>query len=356
MRAPLLLILLLLIAGDGPASAQRSLPVAPGERVRVTLPRETGERGDKRLRGEVLEITPDTLVLQLPSGTVRLGLARLRRVERSLGAPGPAESALQVGALLGATGAAELPLLDADERMFGTVGQAALVGAGVGAAVGAVYGALFPRERWERAPLPHDPPMLPDALRFPRLTIGGGWGPAGGEAGSGEGSQVMVGVRLAPLPADLQLRGELLYQHATVSEPFSCERVRPSACLGRGDDTRRFGAGLSLVAPGARLGKRALVYLPLSVGVIRSDITRSEHQGPIGICVDQGQIAGCPDDLPFATLRQSHTTTGVLATMGGGIAARVGGLNAWLEMRAQIIGERGAESAQFIPLSVGLSF
>lgn len=360
MRTALLLILTLILSPLPQLGAQESLITDPGDRVRLQLSRQVGERKEpQRLEGEVLAITPDSLTLRIHPGTtpVTVEIASVERLERSLGVPSAAESALRQGAFLGALAAVEFPILDMQDQQFASVGEAALVGAAIGTAAGLIMGALFPRERWERVRLPHGAAPLPEALIFPGVAFGGGWGWGGGAAGSGTGIHAQVGVGLTRLSDDLHLRGELMYQRATASgTPFACKQVERRYCLGREDETRRYGAGLTLVREMSRPGDRVHVYLPLGLGVFHSRIDSKEAQGPTTICVVDGQVTSCPGNPPFATLRDSREATGVMANLGLGISIRLAGINAFAEARAQVIGEQETEPASFAPLTLGVSF
>lgn len=150
---------LLLLGFPAAAFAQEAAPVPPGARVRIALERPSGPAGLTplpALQGTVTSAGPDSLTLLLHPGAtpVTVSLDAVRRVEISRGVPSRLESAFRKALLWGALGAVEFPLLDRDERSFGSTREAALTGAAVGVVAGAAFGALLPRERWRRIRLP----------------------------------------------------------------------------------------------------------------------------------------------------------------------------------------------------------
>src|SRR5918992_1123570 len=157
----LLLAASLAFAVARPIAAQFPTDVAVGSRVRVVVPdslrQASGPWRQQWLRGEVAALAGDTLYLRLQgtAGPVPIRRAAIRRIDRSLGMPTRAESALRgaVGwALLGAALGLTTGWPEGNRDMRSNADAAGL-GAAVGAGAGFVLGALFPSERWRRVRL-----------------------------------------------------------------------------------------------------------------------------------------------------------------------------------------------------------
>lgn len=158
----LLVLASLALAATCPLAAQFPSDVAIGTRVRVVLPDSLrqgwGWPRQQWVRGEVAALATDTLYLRVPGTESAVGIRRttIRRIDRSLGVPTPAESAFRgaigwafMGALLGfATG-----WPDFDDGLQRSAGDRAALGATTGAIAGFVLGAIFPTERWRRVRL-----------------------------------------------------------------------------------------------------------------------------------------------------------------------------------------------------------
>jgi hypothetical protein len=157
----LLLVASVALAAARPIAAQFPADVAVGSRVRVVVPdslrQASGPWRQQWLRGDVAALAGDTLYLQLQGAAAPVPIRRaaMRRIDRSLGMPTPAESALRnavgwafLGAVLGLT--TGWPEGDLDTR---STGDAVGLGAAWGAGVGFILGALFPSERWRRVRL-----------------------------------------------------------------------------------------------------------------------------------------------------------------------------------------------------------
>jgi hypothetical protein len=149
------------LAAARPLAAQFPPDVAVGTRVRVVLPdslRQAWAPREQWLRGEVAAVAADTLYLRL-QGTespIAIRRAAIKRLDRSLGVPGRAESALR-GAIAGAFWtaaylAAARHLADGTRPWPGP-GDDLAEGAAIGVGIGVVLGAIFPTERWRRVRL-----------------------------------------------------------------------------------------------------------------------------------------------------------------------------------------------------------
>jgi hypothetical protein len=144
----------LVLATARPLAAQFPTDVAVGSRVRVVLPdsvRQQWGPSVQWLRGDVAALSTDTLYLQLQGAAAPVPIRRatIRRIDRSLGVPSRAESALR-GAFMGAFWIALFSVVDQrGERIEEDLAQGAAIGAGIGF----VFGAIFPTERWRRVRL-----------------------------------------------------------------------------------------------------------------------------------------------------------------------------------------------------------
>lgn len=144
-----------------PLAAQFPTDVAVGTRLRVALPDSLPRVWPREqwVRGEVAALAVDTLYLRVPGTESPLAIRRaaIKRLDRSLGVPTRAESALRgaVGwALLGALFGMSTGWPDWDGGLHDrSLGDRAALGATSGAVIGFVVGALFPSERWRRVRL-----------------------------------------------------------------------------------------------------------------------------------------------------------------------------------------------------------
>lgn len=347
-------LLLALTAARAPAQ----LAVEPGDRVHVRLSLDAANRFavEPQLVGEVLSVTADTLTLQIHGDVSPLAIPilALERVDRSLGVPPRLQNALTWGALTAAASAVWIPLSEEqDDPSYRTVEENAIIGAALGAVVGGVVGLLVREERWEHLRLPHDPAAPVREVHFPRVIAGVGWGPTGRGGESGDEHHARVGVGLARIADELQLRAELMYQESSIDRyPTACTLAREGYCLEQGEETRRVGGGLTLVGHIARIGDHVQLYAPFGLGMVRSRVVSEEIQG----CFADGRYVSCEEGPPLETLRASRTAVGLGANLGIGMSVNFRGLEAFVEVREQVIDESANEPAHFVPLSIGLSF
>jgi hypothetical protein len=147
------LLLLLPIAG----TAQRA--PEPGQRVRVRLveqPQEIeGAAHRQLLRGTLVRVTTDSLLLQLHPASAVTAIARtgIDRLDLSHGVRSRFASAVVNGASFAVVGSLERTLFSLIDRgRYGDEStlESALIGAAGGAIIGIAIGALRPQERWER--------------------------------------------------------------------------------------------------------------------------------------------------------------------------------------------------------------
>ena len=364
-----LLVSLVLIAAVSSTSAaaqqtvqQQTSLLEPGSRVRVVLARQSGSFGTggprHTLQGTVTASSAYSLSLELDAGSVpvTLPMASVAQLEVSQGSPSRAKSAVMQGVLAAGAGALYWPVLGSDEDKPRSTAKAA-----VGAATGAVVGAMYPQEEWQRVQLPRRPgtsPTVPELPRPSRIAIGAGAVLTQTDRIVGTGQHVQVSALLAPLSHSMHIRGEFLYGSAEGSgSPFSCAQVEQVYCVGRRDETRQYGAGLSVVWDrSVPLGPFRPYAVPLGVGVYHRQTASTEHQEPTAICVIGGEIVACPNNPPSATVRYDTDRTGVGVSLGGGLQTRIiGRANAFIELRAHMVLEQGSYAGS-LPLSFGLSF
>lgn len=364
MRYLFVLLVALFLLAPAVVMTQTAPAVEPGTRVRVVLAR--GSRSmwspPQVLQGTVTAVSADSISLRLDAGAspVTLATASIVRLEVSRGMSSRMENAVWQGAVHAATGATYWPLLDRDrDRSSESWTRDVLVGSAVGAAIGAVVGALHPQERWQRArkgPAPGEF-TIPEPIPSPRIAVGGGLALLGVEQVSGVGQHVQATVRLTPGASFLHLRGELLYGRAEGSgSPFACERAPDMYCLGRSDQTRQFGIGVSAVGDAPFTWGPFQPYgIPLGMAMYHRRTRSSESQGPTTNCIIGGEIVSCPDNPPFETIHFATQKTGIGVNTGGGLRTRVGDAQVFAEVRVHTILERGGYSGS-VPLTFGIAF
>lgn len=158
----LLMAALVLVSSVTGALAQVDARLQPGTRVRVWLPeaprQSQGPWHRQLLRGNLSELSADSLWLAVPGAGGRLALARteVRRIDVSRGTSRLA-SALERAFALGVTFAIATAL-DNDPQgkdwpHYRSDWRAAQQGAWRGAAAGAVIGFVIPTERWRKISL-----------------------------------------------------------------------------------------------------------------------------------------------------------------------------------------------------------
>jgi hypothetical protein len=234
-----------------------------------------------------------------------------------------------------------------------------LVGAAVGATIGVIVGALDPEERWRRArkgPAPGEF-TIPEPIPSPRVALGGGMAVLGAGEIAGVGQHAQASVRVTPDGGVFHLRGEVLYGSAEGSgSPFACERVPDIYCFGRSDQTRQYGAGVSVVGDAPfSWGPFQPYGIPLGIGAYHRRTHSTESQGPTTICIIGGEPVSCPNNPPFETIRYTTQTTGFGVNIGGGLRTRVGDAQVFAELRVHTILERGGYSGS-VPLTFGIAF
>jgi hypothetical protein len=157
-RAYLVLaVTVLSITDTSRVHAQDSTAIAPGDRIRVTLPPAPGRSTLRRRTGTLILLAPSELRLQVRSDTVRWPLDSLVALEVSRGrAYGSATAPLVGGAigllagfLIGHHGHPLRP-----ESTSGEVVATTMAGGLLGVAAGAVIGSQIVGDRWVEIPLP----------------------------------------------------------------------------------------------------------------------------------------------------------------------------------------------------------
>ena len=141
-----------------PTIANAQAP-GPGQRVRVRLieqPYEIeGAAPRQMLRGTLVGVTPDSLLLQLHPAADVTAIARtgIDRLYVSHGVRSRFESALVHGVTGALTGAIQRTLFTTIDHNYAddeSTAESALIGAAFGAVIGITVGAIFPQERWQR--------------------------------------------------------------------------------------------------------------------------------------------------------------------------------------------------------------
>jgi hypothetical protein len=352
VRLAILTALILILCSPGGLSAQTSLEIAPGDRLRILTRTAEGER-QPPIFAEVAAVTGDSLLLHRSGDPAPLGVAieRIERLDRSAGMPSRWRRMAENGGGAAVLAAAYLPILLSRYDDTFSVATTAAIGAALGGAMGMFNGAMSRNERWTSVHLPHQPEALPEALLFPRVTIAGGPGFVSLAERGGSGGQGHISFGLTELWDETHLRGELFYQSSTAKESSTQCIVRAgSPCARRQDQIRSYGGGITMVHGGRRLGSRASVYLPVGIGVFRSEIARSEIPPACSAKPEPCDYAAALEVPP------PTRSTEMMAHFGIGVGMTLGPAVMFVESRIQVIGETGPEGSKFAPLSVGVAF
>jgi len=130
----------------------QGLPFSPGDRIRYRIHGAEGRRV-----GEVLELGPDSILVQSAGGPVRVPTASLDNLDVFRGRRSLAREGAIVGFVPGALFGAALGALAAcmDQGNCSGAGGPVILGGFMGGAVtagaGALVGLCFKKDRWERA-------------------------------------------------------------------------------------------------------------------------------------------------------------------------------------------------------------
>ena len=154
MRLVKLVVMSLTVAPLVTISSQELPPLKPGDRIRATAP----TLSPSPLVGTVVAFEANSLMVQRGTGTRRLSLASLTRLEMSQGRRSHAALGAGVGLLVGAgvgavIGSGCKAIIVPVSSEGGCIAVGAAVIGGAGALVGAVTGALVRTERWAEVPL-----------------------------------------------------------------------------------------------------------------------------------------------------------------------------------------------------------
>jgi hypothetical protein len=164
------LTILALLVVHSAASAQVGPTLEPGVRVRATGPCTSSAGGvhdlSCRLKGRVLEIGPDTLVLESDGrSTVRYNLGTIDRLEISSGSGTQARRGTVAGVIVGGIatyftlftgGSTAICDQDANQDAAGSVACLGILALGglAGGTLGALVGSLIPTEARNELPVP----------------------------------------------------------------------------------------------------------------------------------------------------------------------------------------------------------
>jgi hypothetical protein len=154
MRLVKLVVMSLTVAPLVTISSQELPPLKPGDRIRATA----STLSPSPLVGTVVAFEANSLMVQRGTGTRRLSLASLTRLEMSQGRRSHAALGAGIGLLVGAgvgavIGSGCKAIIVPVSSEGGCIAVGAAVIGGAGALVGAVTGALVRTERWAEVPL-----------------------------------------------------------------------------------------------------------------------------------------------------------------------------------------------------------
>ncbi len=154
MRHATILVAILAFVPLVSATAQDSLPVRAGDRVRVTAP----DLGIRKQAGRFAALRADTLVVAVADSTMTLPVASMTRLEVSRGQ----KSRAGQGAGIGLLGGGLLGFLISRNCTEGTgfidtrracIQISTVGGAVVGTLLGLAVGAVIMTDRWQEVPL-----------------------------------------------------------------------------------------------------------------------------------------------------------------------------------------------------------
>jgi hypothetical protein len=148
------------------SASQATLPIVPGQRVRVT-----SRQLATPLVANFLETRGDTLVF-FEGGNGRgiwsLTLEQIDKVERTLGQKRVHGRYMVIGGLIGAGAVGLVSAFyasnyapDDSTREFNNV-KSGLIGAAIGGAAGVLIGSRFTAEKWREVPMPRQISFAPD--------------------------------------------------------------------------------------------------------------------------------------------------------------------------------------------------
>jgi hypothetical protein len=153
MRLCVLVLISLTVAPLVTIASQELPPVKPGDRVRATAP----TLSLSPFVGTVVAFQADSLMVQRDTGTWRVSLASLTRLDVSQGRRSHAGLGAGIGLLVGAGVGAAIgsgchAVVVPVSSEGGCIAVGAAVFGGAGALIGAVTGALARTERWAEVP------------------------------------------------------------------------------------------------------------------------------------------------------------------------------------------------------------
>ena len=273
-------------------------------------------------------------------------IATLRSLEVSRGKPSAWTSALNAAVIGGGLVGSQLALSEGAEGR--ELGKHAGWGATFGAAVGLAVGSVIREERWSPLSLPQSSLDLAEALRFPAFAIAGRWGAASGRAGEGRGGGARVDAGIARLDDDTQLRAEFSFERSTL-ESGPVAYSEELGVITSHEENRRYSYGLTVVENAWRIGERVQTYFSFGLGATQSRVTGETHWpcSPAFPCNVGGVAYG---------FNSGRDHRGTYALGGFGVVVRVHGMNAFAEIRSQMMDDGAHEPGTFVPFSLGVSF
>ena len=157
-----------------------------------------------------------------------------------------------------------------------------------------------------------------------------------------------VDAGIARLDDDTQLRAEVSFERSTL-ESGPVAYSPELGIIASHEEIRRYSYGLTVVENAWRMGERVQTYLSFGLGVTQSSVTGEMRRacGPAWPC-NVGDVAYGFDS------GRDHRGTYALADFG--VVARVHGMNAFAEIRSQMMDDGSNEPGSFVPFSLGVSF
>jgi opacity protein-like surface antigen len=154
--------------------------------------------------------------------------------------------------------------------------------------------------------------------------------------------------------SNFRVRAELFYQRGTMDGAGGCERLGSTYCIGTSDRNQLAALSATVHLPLGRHG-RFRAYAPIGIGVYHRDTRTTETEGPIAICLDDGELKGCPDNPSLRSTAYTTKATRPGYNVGVGVVSRIRNLDVFVEMRAHDMIERNSRAGA-VPFSIGIKF
>lgn len=146
----------LAVLSPGPLASQDSLPLRPGDRVRLTLPRLPARTAPRHVTGSLVALREQAVSIRDGGDTLTFALDSVIALEVSRGRESRERTTALVGAALGLIAGlaiSQIPHPAAEDPTTGEVVAVTIVGGFIGTAAGVLIGLQLKTDRWALVPL-----------------------------------------------------------------------------------------------------------------------------------------------------------------------------------------------------------